>query len=61
MSSSICGSVNASSSNSAFDKRVGFCASDENESSTEFPNGQWNQFPNTPKTLAENKAVSVGN
>ena len=31
----------------------------EEQSSTEFPNGGWNPFPNASKNLAENKAVSV--
>jgi hypothetical protein len=62
MSSSMSGSFSASSSNSAFNKPAGFCpASGENESSTEFQNGERNQFPNALENLAENKAVSVKN
>jgi hypothetical protein len=56
------GSFSASSSISAFKRVADFCpASDENESSTEFPNGGRNQFPNALKNLGENKAVSVKN
>jgi hypothetical protein len=60
MSSSMCGSSSVSNSNSAFNRLAGFWpASDENESSTEFPNDGRNQFPNAPKKRAENKAISV--
>jgi hypothetical protein len=62
MSSSMYGRFSASSSNSAFNKPAGFCpASDENESSTEFQNGDRNQFPNATKKFTENKALSVNN
>jgi hypothetical protein len=62
MSSLMYGSFSASSSISTFKRVADFCpASDENESSTEFPNGGRNQFPNALKNLAENKAVSVKN
>jgi hypothetical protein len=48
--------------NSALNKPAGFwAASDENESSTEFPNGGRNPFPNAPKNPRENKAVSLKN
>ena len=33
----------------------------EEQSSTEFPNGGQNPFPNTPKNSRENKAVSAKN
>ncbi len=33
----------------------------EEQSSTEFPNGRRNQFPNAPKNPPENKTVSVNN
>src|SRR5438105_15358365 len=32
-----------------------------NESSTEFPNGEWKQFPNAFKCAGENKAISMVN
>jgi hypothetical protein len=38
-----------------------FAACDENESSTEFPNGGRNSFPNALKKSRENKAVSLKN
>ena len=34
-------------------------AMQRNESSTEFPNGEWKQFPNAFKRACENKAVSI--